>query len=288
VVVDNGSTDRTPELLDGRAGVRVVRFDANRGFAVAANAGARATEAELVAFLNNDVEVESGWLAELVSALDRHPNAAVVAPKLVRADDPGVLDNAGDAMTWSLKAYRRGAGEHVTSHDTEEEVFSAPATACVWRRDAFWALDGFDERFFAYYEDVDLGFRAQAAGLEAWYVPSARARHVGGATSASAPALFDSYHAVANRWATILVNAPRPWLVRRAHVVLAGEALSLGRAVAEGRLRTQLRAYGTVLRARSTWLAARRERQAARVVPAAALGRLVTRSFPPRRGRPRR
>lgn len=284
ILVDNGSVDDSVALARRRyPEVRVLELGVNGGFARAANAGADAARAPLLAFLNNDVECAPDWLEQLVDCCRRRPRAAAVTPKILRLHDPSAIDSAGDGMSWSLKAFRRGAGERDGGYEVEEQVFAAPGTACLWRGDAFHALGGFDEGFFAYYEDVDLSFRARLAGWEIWYAPLAVAHHAGGASSAAAAHVFDSYHSVRNRWAMIVKDAPAAWLVRRAHVILLGEALSLARAAAAGRLRLQLRAYGQVLASARSWGSERKRVQAQSAVDALSLMALVEGSFPPLR-----
>jgi GT2 family glycosyltransferase len=285
IVVDNASSDGSVDLIRERfPEVRVVAVDANRGFAGAVNAGARAARGRYLAILNNDTEVSAAWLDELVACLERHPRAASVASKVLRLDDRLVLDGAGDTMTWSLKAYRRGRGERDRGqYDQEEQVFSAAGTACLWRADVFRELGGFDESFFAFYEDVDLGFRARLAGYECWYAPGGLVYHAGHAAARTRWREFDSLHSVRNRWATAVKNAPSGWLLRNWHSVLAGETLSLGRSVAAGTLPLVLRAYGEAIRAWPSWRAERRLIQRRVAVPPGAFRTVVRETFPPAR-----
>jgi GT2 family glycosyltransferase len=265
-------------------GARLVALPERMGFAAAVNAGVAAAAGSVVAILNDDAFVRSDWVAEGLACLERHPRAASVATKVVRSDDASVLDGCGDTLTRSLKAYRRGQGARDDGrYDREEEVFGASGTACLWRRAAFEALGGYDARFVAYYEDVDLAFRARLAGYEAWYAPWAVAAHRGGATSAGEAALFDGFYAARNRWAMIVKDAPRSWLVRRAPLLVAAEAASLARAAADGRLRLHVDAARSVLRERATWRTARAEVQRSRVSAPAELDRLLERAFPPLR-----
>jgi GT2 family glycosyltransferase len=278
IVVDNAEAGDPVERRLPR--VRVVRSAANDGFAAGANSGAQEAAGAYLAFLNDDVEADPGWLGELVACLERHPRAASVAPKVLRGDDRGVLDGAGDAMTLALKAYRRGQGRRDDGrYDVEEEVFSASGTACLWRAEAFRSLGGFDGSFFAYYEDVDLGFRARRAGFECWYAPRAVAVHRGSATAAPRWREFESGYAVRNRWAAIAKNAPSRWLVCNAHWIVAGELVSLARATLAGDLGLVLRAYADVARSAR---ALRAKRDLGRPeAPYAELLRTVTRGLPP-------
>jgi GT2 family glycosyltransferase len=285
VVVDNGSSDGSRELVRRRfPSAILVELDDNCGFAGGSNAGAERARGAAIAFVNNDVEAEASWLEELLACLDRHPRAASVASKILRRDDPQVLDGTGDEMTRSLKAFRRGQGERDRGqYEREEQVFSASGTACLWRADVFRRLGGFDEGFHAYYEDVDLGFRARRAGWECWYAPRAVVHHVGGGTSGGRWAEFESFYAVRNRWAAIAKNAPSGWLVRNAPLVVAGELASLGRAVLRGELRFVLRAYRELLGSTGALRAQRAETARAAVAGYRELRPALAGAFPPAR-----
>jgi GT2 family glycosyltransferase len=288
IVVDDASTDGSAAAVcDHFPHVRLIERRRRTGFAAAANAGAAAATGRFLAFLNSDAEPEPGWLEALQEALEHHPRAAAVEPKTLRFAEERVLDGAGLSMTWSLKAFRRGAGEPDDGrYDTEEEVFAASGTASMWRADVFRRLGGFDESFFTYYEDVDLGFRARRLGYEAWYVPAAVVRHRGAASSGGDP---DARlrHSVANRWATVVKNSPARWLWARAPSIVAGEAMWLLGSAARGRLRAHLQAYGRVRRSLPLWLEARRAlAREGRILPAD-LSHLVETRFPPLPRRPR-
>lgn len=264
--------------------VRLVELPARVGFGAATNAGAALARGEFLAVLNNDAVPDRGWLGELVACARRHPKAASIASKSLRRSDPSVLDGAGDCLTFSLKAYRRGLGERdAGQYEVEEEVFSASGTACLWRASAFRALGGFDEALYAYYEDVDLGFRARLAGYECWYAPCAVVLHEAAGTTGMAWAEFEGFHSVRNRWITIVKNAPMHWLLARLPDIAAGEALSLGRALALGRGALAFRAYGEVVRDRHRLRLQRREIQMAARVSYGELRRLVRRRVPPLR-----
>jgi GT2 family glycosyltransferase len=184
VVVDNGSTDGSLELLAARAPfVRTVGLGRNMGFAFAANRGVEAVRSELVALVNTDVLLEPRWLERLTEALSAHPEAASVASKMVDMSDPGVLYDTGDFLRRDGASEQRGRFERDDGRfDGPGEVFSACAGAALYRRDAVLAEGGFDERYFAYLEDVDLGLRLRLRGWTCRYEPAV-ARHAGGATS---------------------------------------------------------------------------------------------------------
>jgi GT2 family glycosyltransferase len=177
IVVDNGSNDGTAALLrEEFPEVVVVAFPENRGFAVAINAGLRVARGAYVMLLNNDAEAEPRWLEALVAVLDARPEAGSVASKMLTARDPGIVDSAGAAM--GLFAYDIGRGERDgPAFDVAREILCPCGGAAAYRRELFDAVGVFDETFFAWFEDVDLGIRAQLAGFRCWYEPAARVRH---------------------------------------------------------------------------------------------------------------
>jgi GT2 family glycosyltransferase len=184
IVVDNGSDDGSLELLRNNYGwVNVIELGRNTGFAVACNRGVAAAEdADLVALVNSDVVLAGDWLERMLAA----PTAgdASVACKMVDLADPGLIYDAGDVLRRDGAAEQRGRFLPDDGRwDDPGEVFSACGGAALYRRDAFLAAGGFDERFFLYLEDVDLGLRLRTAGWTCRYEPRAVARHAGGASS---------------------------------------------------------------------------------------------------------
>ena len=183
VAVDNGSTDGSREWLAAEAPeVRVLALGTNTGFAAACNRGIEAAEHELVALVNTDVELEPAWLERAVGALgDRD---AAVATKMVELADPSVIYDAGDVLRRDGVCEQRGRFLRDEGRwDEPGQVFAACAGAAVYRRAAVLAVGGFDERFFAYIEDVELGLRLRLAGWGCAWEPRAVARHAGGGSS---------------------------------------------------------------------------------------------------------
>jgi GT2 family glycosyltransferase len=278
IVVDNGSTDGSVELVRERyPEVRLISFTENRGFAAAMNAGIAEARAGLVAFLNNDAFAEPTWLEELAACLARHPAAAAATSKLLLADEPGRLDGAGDGLTRSFLPYVRGHGEPDDGrYGDEVEVFGASGAAAVWRASVLRELGGFDERFFAYYEDVDLSFRARLRDYEIWYAPRSVVRHTRGGT-AGQHVDFALFHPVKNRWFMIVKNVPTGVVVGRLPAIAAGEALFWGRTIRRRAPRALVSAYREVVRRWPELRRERREIQAARTISSGRLAGLLGR-----------
>ena len=166
IVVDNGSTDGSREYLSAeRPEVRVIPLGRNTGFAHAANRGLAAASHELVALVNTDVIVTADWLARMASVLAGEPRAASVACKMLSLEDPGIVYDAGDVLRRDGVCEQRGRfGVDDGRWDDAGPIFGACAGAALYRRDIVLALGGFDERYFAYLEDVDLALRLRLAG----------------------------------------------------------------------------------------------------------------------------
>lgn len=282
VLVDNHSTDDSVALVrELYPESKVIRLEENYGFAKAMNAGIRASEGEYVACLNNDTEASPRWLSELVACMERHPRAAAIASKMLDQRNPRLVDDAGDIMTRYLRAYPRGRGEEdAGQYDEEIEVFGASGGASLWRADVLREIGFFDEDLFAYYEDVDLSFRARLAGYECWYAPRAVVLHAGGGTSTQGADEFVHYHAIRNRWSVIVKDAPAGLLWRSAHRIVIAEIFSIVRAARERKVRLVLSAYRDVLHRLPVWRTRRRAIQAQRTVATNDLLRALTRGYP--------
>jgi GT2 family glycosyltransferase len=207
IVWDNASTDGAVEALRVGPGVRVVRGPDNLGFAAANNRAAAMSQAPFIVTLNPDAFADSDWLETLVAAA-RRTGAQSLASLQLNADDPKILDGAGDMMSVIGVAWRGGYLQpRALQPDGPVEVFAACAAAALYRRDAFEAAGGFDERFFCYHEDVDLGFRLRLNGGRCVLEPRAVVRHVGSASS-NAISGFAEYHGMRNRLWTFARDMP--------------------------------------------------------------------------------
>jgi N-acetylglucosaminyl-diphospho-decaprenol L-rhamnosyltransferase len=185
LVADNGSRDRSLERLrSDHSGVAVLELGRNHGFAGGANRGVAATAAPWVCVLNSDATPAPDWLAQLAAA-PRDERTWALGSVLVSAAS-GRIESAGDQYAPAGYAYKLLRDRPLAElPDEPYRVFAAPGAAPVFRRDVFDALGGYEERFFLYYEDVDLAFRAVLAGYHALLVPTARVVHRLGATTRS-------------------------------------------------------------------------------------------------------
>jgi GT2 family glycosyltransferase len=188
IVVDNGSADGSLGYLAAEhPSVRVLALAHNTGFAHAANRGIEAAATAAVALINTDIELDPDWLARMTAALDAHPASAAVACKMVALADPAEIYDAGDILRRDGACEQRGRFmRDAGSYDTPGEVFGACAGAALYRREAVLSVGGFDERFFAYLEDVDLALRLRLSGWSCRYEPAV-ARHAGEGSSHKLP-----------------------------------------------------------------------------------------------------
>lgn len=186
-VVDNGSEDGSREWVENNCPqVQVISLGKNTGFCGAVNAGIVAAKTPYVILLNNDTEVEYGFVKALESALEKEKNSFSVSAKMVDLYNKEVLDGAGDlycALGW---AFALGKGKSVKEKYTKAgEIFSACGGAVIYRKEILDKIGVFDDNHFAYLEDCDLGYRAQIFGYRNYYTPDAVVYHAGSGVSGS-------------------------------------------------------------------------------------------------------
>ena len=201
IAVDNGSTDGSVEhLRTGHPNVTVLELGANTGFAHAVNQGIHTAAGDYVAVLNTDVVLEPDWTERMTLALHADPHAASLACKMVELADPDRIYDAGDVLRRDGACEQRGRfGRDDGRFDEPGEVFGACAGAALYRRDALLAVGGFDERYFAYLEDVDLAVALRLAGWRCLYEPAV-ALHAGEGSSFDLPGGHRRLVARNSRW----------------------------------------------------------------------------------------
>lgn len=211
LIVDNGSDDKSTIDLAERyphLELTVKSLTRNLGFATANNLGAKHAQGKWLVLLNADAFPEPNWLAELIRAAAEHPDIASFSSRQLVAENPNILDGAGDSYHVSGLAWRIGLGYPADQYGlNSSEVFSPCAAAAMYLRQAFLDVEGFDEDFFSYFEDIDLGFRLQLQGYQCLYVPQAVVQHVGSATFGQRSD-FAFYHSHRNLVWTFIKNMP--------------------------------------------------------------------------------
>jgi GT2 family glycosyltransferase len=191
IVVDNASSDDSLALLAREhPEVRVIRLERNLGFTGACNAGLRAARGEFLILLNNDTEADPRWLEEVVAAFTRHPQAGLVASKMLLFDRRNVLHTAGDIFNTDGTPGNRGVWQEDRGQYDEGPAFSANGGSAAYRRAMLDEIGLLDEDFFFSCEDVDLAWRAQLAGWPCLYAPRAVVYHKLSASGGGATASF--------------------------------------------------------------------------------------------------
>lgn len=185
IVVDNGSCDESLAIARsylGRPRYRLIENGQNTGFSHAVNQGIRAAKGEFVALFNNDAFAEPDWLENLLAAA-QDPRIFAVSSLMLRYYEPELADDAGDYVTILGFACKRGDGLKASRYQRPCRVFSACGGAALYRKAILDEIGLFDELFFAYFEDVDISWRANSLGYKNVYCPAARCRHICGATT---------------------------------------------------------------------------------------------------------
>ncbi|HFB52652.1 MAG TPA: glycosyltransferase, partial [Anaerolineae bacterium] len=186
IIVDNGSTDDTPQFLQTAQtqypNLRVISNAENVGFARACNQGAQAAAGEFILFLNNDTEVQPGWLAAMLNTIQSNPNAAVVGSKLLFPD--GTIQHAGVAIVADanlgipVSAWHIGYLHQDSAAFNKLRVLQAVTAACMLvKKEVFTEVGGFDEAYWNGYEDVDFCFKVGQAGYDIYYQPESVVIH---------------------------------------------------------------------------------------------------------------
>lgn len=182
ILVDNGSTDGSADMAErdfaSRFRLVIIRSATNLGFCAGNNRGIEACSGSLIALLNNDAEAEPHWIRELVSAFHADSRVGMAASKILVYEDPSRIDKVGHLIYADGQNRGRGSGQVDRGQfERLEEVLWPDGCAAMYRRAMLDEIGGFDEDFFAYADDAELGLRARIAGWSCLYVPTAVVRH---------------------------------------------------------------------------------------------------------------
>lgn len=186
IVVDNGSTDESLAIArsyEGRPGYTLIENGRNTGFSFAVNQGIRAAKGEYVVLFNNDAFAEPDWLAQLIALAETDQRVFAVQSLMIRHFERDLADDAGDYVTLFGWACKRGDGMYWRRYQKPGRIFSACGGASLYRKRILDEIGLFDEEFFAYFEDVDISWRANSLGYKNLYCPTAKCYHICGATT---------------------------------------------------------------------------------------------------------
>ena len=188
IVVDNASTDDSVKNIKGLfSDVVIVSNKENIGYSGGCNIGAQQAKGKYLIFLNNDTEHSDGWIEKLVDFLEKHPDTFAAQPKVLNINNKEYFDYAGGAGGFIDRfgfPYVKGRLFNTLEKDTGQydepsEIFWSSGAAMIVRSDIFNQLNGFDEVYFAYMEEIDLCWRAQALRYKIWSIPNAYVYHYG-------------------------------------------------------------------------------------------------------------
>lgn len=221
IVLDNASYDSSIETVTSFENISLDRSDTNLGFAAGNNRILAECDSEFVALLNPDAFPEPDWLENLLKAASDNPQVAAFGSRQLDQSNPEYLDGIGDNYHMSGLVWRQRYGAKQQPADLEKrEIFSPCAAAALYRRQAVMDIGGFDEDYFCYIEDIDLGFRLRLAGHKAIYVPGAVVHHVGSASTGGQHSDFSVYHGHRNLVWTYIKDIPSIlfWLFLPIHI----------------------------------------------------------------------
>jgi GT2 family glycosyltransferase/glycosyltransferase involved in cell wall biosynthesis len=238
IVVENGSGDDSYERLKAAGtSATIIRSKENLGFTGGCNLGVDHASGSVVAFLNNDARPDARWIAEAMAVLEGDEGIGAVASKVLDWD--GVdIDFADAAVTWYGMGYKPTAGQPDDgSHEVARDVLFGTGAAMFVRTEAFRELGGFDDRYFMFYDDVDLGWRLNLAGWRVRYVPQSIAFHKHHASMNKFGDFRETYLLERNALYTLYKNLDDETL---ATVFPAALALAVRRAVARGELDSEM------------------------------------------------
>lgn len=284
IIVENASTDNSMAVIDSYGDKLVVlKNDKNLGFAGGVNVGIRyalENNFNAVALFNNDAVAAPTWLAELSATLGKNEKNGIVTGK-IELNGRNQLDSTGEFYTsWGLP-YPRGRGEQTDTYKSEEVVFGASGGASIYRSTMLRQIGLFDEKFFAYYEDTDISFRAQLAGWKVIYTPSAVVSHRQGETSKKMVRGFTIQQTFKNLPMLFWKNVPVELLPSIGVRFLVAYTLIFGKALLSKNCPAALKGFlSSILLAPHT-LSERRRIQQSKSVPTSYISFIIVKDLPP-------
>lgn len=243
IIVDNNSIDGSCEfILENYPKVKLISLDKNYGFSRAVNEGIKVSTGEYVVLLNNDTKVDEYWLENLVKCIEKNNKVFSCCSKMIRYNERNKIDDAGDKYTILGWAFKRGDGSSVDKYCKDAVVFSSCGGAAIYRKKVFDEIGYFDENFFAYLEDMDIGYRANIYGYKNIYCSDALVFHIGSATSGSRHNAFKVKLAARNNIYLMYKNMPMLQLIINLPFLIIGHLIKylyfvkkgLGKAYREG------------------------------------------------------
>jgi GT2 family glycosyltransferase len=277
LLVDNASTDEAATAAAvADPSLKLIRPGANLGFAAGNNLAARQAEGKWLVMLNPDAYPEPNWLENLLNAAKAFPAVRVFTSRQIMADDPTLLDGLGDAMSGAGIPFRGGYGRPDPGAVAPGEVFSPCGAAMMIDRSLFLDAGGFDESFFCYCEDVDLGYRLRLLGEPTVVVTDAVVQHEGSISSGGPRSEFAVFHGTRNRFWLLVKNTPWPLLPIVLPLHLIAIALIMSRPIGKLQARVTCKALRAAFAGLGPIWASRRVVQRRRRASSWAIARAMT------------
>lgn len=222
IIVDNASTDSDYKWIKDNKEVKFISLDKNYGFSRAVNEGIRLAKGEYVLLLNNDTELDENFLWNMLCTIKKDKNIFSVSSKMLQYYNRELIDDAGDEYTAIGWARKRGEGEEKQNYSCDNRVFSTCAGAALYRKSIFQKIGYFDERFFAYLEDVDISYRANIYGFKNVFSSQSVVYHIGSATSGNGYSDFKIHLSARNNIYLLYKNMPAAQLIINFPLLLLG------------------------------------------------------------------
>ena len=222
LVVDNGSADGSADVTSRVLDMDMIVLPENTGFCGAVNVGIRHTKTPYFILLNNDTEAEPEFVEALLCGIRRSERIFSCGAMMIDYHNREVIDNAGDYYTALGWAVARAKGKKCCDYENERKVFSCCGGASIYRTEVVQKIGFFDEKHFAYLEDVDMGYRARIHGYENRYIPQAKVFHVGSATTGTRYNEKKVFLAARNSVYLIYKNMPVLQLILNLPLILLG------------------------------------------------------------------
>ncbi|MDL2246091.1 glycosyltransferase family 2 protein [Methanobrevibacter sp. OttesenSCG-928-K11] len=215
IIIDNGSTDDSVDFINKIANnselnIKIIENNQNMGFSKAINQGIKLSTSGFVFLLNNDVEVEKETISNLIKLMNSKKDAFSISSKMIQYNNRDLIDDAGDEYNILAYTKKSGNGTSVNNYTENREIFSSCAGAALYKKSVFDKIGLFDENFFAYVEDIDIGYRAQIFGFKNYYAANSIVYHIGSATSGTKYNEFKIKIAARNNVWLIYKNFPIP------------------------------------------------------------------------------
>lgn len=286
VVVDNASADSSKQIFNNFSKRKMIwlQQDRNRGFAGGVNIGIRYAVdhgAKFITLLNNDAAMAKDWIESQIKFLDQHPETGIVTGRFLKNTEPATIDSVGDQYSiWGAPFPEGRDQKNIDNYLENRRVLGATGGASVYRATMFQEIGLFDEDFFAYYEDVDISFRANLAGWLVMYNPSAIAHHEQGATSVKMPG-FTTYQHFKNLPFLLIKNLPFGSFVRVMPRFVFAYTFSFVGHIARGEIAPTLKGVGMAIIYTPKKIWQRWQIQSSRKVESSEIWELLYKDMPP-------